>query len=87
MRETEKLDGILNERKIYGEYEDVAAMNIDAINVYNSRPEYARNLSKTEQSSLLMILHKLSRVCCGTEYSQDHWDDIANYARLVKEDR
>lgn len=85
MTSTEKLDNIINERKVYGDYEDLAAMCVRATEVYNDRPVYARALSNTEKTTLYMILHKLCRICCGTEYSQDHWDDIANYARLVKE--
>lgn len=85
MTDLKKLDDIVKQRKIYGDYEDVAKMSVslrEAIRL--NRPEYSRNLSETEIESAFMILHKLARVFCGTEYCQDHWDDIANYARIVK---
>lgn len=85
MTDLKKLDNIIDKRKTYGEYEDVAKMSVafrEAIR--NNRPSYCRDVSDTEIESAFMILHKLARVFCGTEYNQDHWDDIANYARIVK---
>lgn len=35
--------------------------------------------------ALDMILHKIGRIVAGDPSVQDHWDDIAGYARLVSQ--
>jgi len=40
----------------------------------------------TALESLDMILHKIGRIIAGQWDHQDHWDDIAGYAKLVNGD-
>ena len=40
-------------------------------------------LSSTQRESVDMILHKLGRIVAGDPSFQDHWDDIAGYARIA----
>jgi hypothetical protein len=35
--------------------------------------------------ALEMIAHKIGRILSGDPNHQDHWDDIAGYAKLVSE--
>lgn len=41
------------------------------------------NLSPDQQESLDMICHKIGRVLAGDPNFDDHWIDIAGYAKLV----
>lgn len=41
------------------------------------------NLTEYQKESLDLILHKVSRIVSGDPDHQDHWDDIAGYAKLV----
>ena len=40
-------------------------------------------LSPTQYESLEMILHKIGRIIAGDADFQDHWDDIAGYAKIA----
>ncbi len=39
-------------------------------------------LSTRHKESLDMILHKIGRIMSGNPNFNDHWDDIAGYAKL-----
>jgi hypothetical protein len=40
-------------------------------------------LIPAQREALDMIAHKIGRILAGNPHYQDHWDDIAGYARLV----
>jgi hypothetical protein len=44
-------------------------------------------LSPTQRESVDMILHKIGRIVAGDASFQDHWDDIAGYARIANGQR
>jgi hypothetical protein len=44
-------------------------------------------LSSTQRESIDMILHKIGRIVAGDASFQDHWDDIAGYARIANGQR
>ena len=43
------------------------------------------DLTPIEREAIDMICHKLARIVCGNPHFQDHWDDIAGYAKLVSD--
>lgn len=45
----------------------------------------AKLLSCSHQEALDMILHKIGRIVAGDANFNDHWDDIAGYAKLASE--
>lgn len=44
-----------------------------------------KKLSAQQKESLHMIAHKVGRILAGNPDHQDHWDDIAGYAKLVSQ--
>lgn len=40
-------------------------------------------LTFTQKESIDMILHKIGRIIAGEASFQDHWDDIAGYAKIA----
>ena len=40
------------------------------------------NLTDMQHESIEMILHKIGRIVAGNSSFQDHWDDIAGYAKI-----
>lgn len=42
-------------------------------------------LSCSHQEALDMIVHKIGRIVAGNANFNDHWDDIAGYAKLASE--
>jgi hypothetical protein len=44
-----------------------------------------RRLEHDMQESLDMIAHKIGRILSGNPNYNDHWDDIAGYAKLVSQ--
>jgi len=43
-------------------------------------------LTPVQRESLDMIAHKIGRILTGNPNHQDHWDDIAGYARLASKE-
>jgi len=43
-------------------------------------------LTDTQKESLDMILHKIGRIVAGESGFQDHWDDVAGYAKIARAD-
>lgn len=41
------------------------------------------SLSHQQRESLEMILHKIGRIVAGNPNENDHWDDIAGYAKIA----
>lgn len=83
MKTTEE---ILTERETtHGSFADHAHMTQglkEFMEMYGKN--YIQNkLTSEMKESLEMIAHKIGRILSGDPFVQDHWDDIAGYAKLV----
>lgn len=82
MRSTET---ILAERgKTHGDFTDNAEI-MQAIKMLMRDTRNWPNLSLVQREALEMIAHKIGRILSGNPNIQDHWDDIAGYAKLASE--
>ena len=59
------------------------AHTIQTLKFYVRGHEGWDRLNSAQQESLEMILHKIGRILEGNPNVEDHWDDIAGYAKLV----
>lgn len=77
--------------KQHGEYIDHATVTQSLKQIVrthcnvNSGYRSYEQLSMIQQESIDMILHKIGRIIAGDPNHQDHWDDIAGYAKLVSQ--
>lgn len=79
----DSIDTILNERnRAHGDYTTQATIAQDIKDTVRSGPNY-NNLSPSHREALEMIAVKMARILSGNPNHQDHWDDIAGYARLA----
>lgn len=89
--QNDKVGTILAERgKSHGDFTDHARCTQRLKQVVKEEREKAHGsgpgaLSPVYQEALDMILHKIGRIVAGTPDFNDHWDDIAGYARLVSD--
>lgn len=82
---TDDIKTILAERgKSHGDFTDNARISQNLKHIVRSDAGYLK-LSSVQKESIDMILHKIARVVVGNPDFQDHWDDIAGYAKLVSE--
>jgi hypothetical protein len=80
---TTSIDDILTQRgKTHGDYKDHASIT-QMLKQMMRRGKNWPTLYMTEQETLDMIAHKIGRILAGDPHFQDHWDDIAGYAKLV----
>ena len=42
----------------------------------------SNNMNMSQTEALEMIMHKIGRILAGSPHHNDHWDDIAGYAKL-----
>jgi hypothetical protein len=79
------IETILSERrKTHGDFYDHAniTQNIKQI-MWGARDSIPwANLSNEHREALEMIAHKMGRILAGNPDINDHWDDIAGYAKL-----
>lgn len=83
---------ILNEKEmIHGDFVDTARISqrlkdvmYDEINHRMGRRS-GTSLSYVQLESLNQICMKISRIISGDPDEEEHWDDIAGYAKLVSE--
>jgi hypothetical protein len=74
---------ILNERgKTHGDYSDHSRITQAMKRTMYAQANW-RLLSDDMRETLEMVAHKIGRVLAGNPNHQDHWDDIAGYAKLV----
>ena len=74
---------ILEERgKTHGRDSEHAAITQLTKSLWKAHPGWTR-LTPSQCEALDMIAHKVGRVLAGNPHFQDHWDDIAGYAKLV----
>jgi len=76
---------LLAERgKTHGDFTNHAQVTQMLKDVMFSQPTY-QGLSQVQKEALEMIQHKVGRILAGNPDHQDHWDDIAGYAKLVSD--
>lgn len=79
---TEELLG--TREKTHGDFTNHSAITMALKAVMEEQPNW-RKLSDVQKESLHMIQHKVGRILAGNPDHQDHWDDIAGYAKLVSD--
>lgn len=83
---------LLSERgKTHGDFADHARITQllkDTIKIELVRRHHRQQprLTATQKESIDMILHKIGRIVAGESGFQDHWDDIAGYAKIARAD-
>jgi hypothetical protein len=76
---------LLAERgKTHGKFSEHADITQSLKRIFNYWT-HARDdlLTDSQREALDMIAHKIGRILAGDPNYQDHWDDIAGYAKLV----
>lgn len=80
---TDETDILLAERgKTHGDFTEHAEVTQYLKDTMRSFAGWHR-MTPAMKESADMIAHKLGRILAGTPAYNDHWDDIAGYARLV----
>ena len=80
---------LLKERqRTHGNFADHAACTQDLKHVFRMHVELREaanrpQLTRRHIESIEMILHKIGRIVAGDPYYDDHWDDIAGYAKIA----
>jgi len=80
METTEQL--LVERHKTHGSFKD----NAQTMQALKRICHVSRNwgmMNDVRKESVEMICHKLGRILSGDPSFQDHWDDIAGYAKLV----
>lgn len=80
-------DALLAERaKTHGSYRVHAEVTQALKAVIEAAPDHKfQQLSPSHREALHMIVHKIGRIMAGNPDYNDHWDDIAGYAKLASE--
>lgn len=80
---TDTTQALLNERgKTHGSFASNAYISQHLKQFYRSQPGYG-NLNAEQREALDMFAAKICRILSGQPDFNDHWDDIAGYARLA----
>ncbi|MFA6159364.1 MAG: DUF6378 domain-containing protein [Candidatus Paceibacterota bacterium] len=78
-----EIQDILNERqKTHGDYREHAHVTQELKDIMRNHSGWDR-LSAIQRESLDMFAHKIGRILSGNPAFEDHWDDIAGYAKLI----
>ncbi len=76
-------EDLLRERgKTHGSFEDNAYVAQGMKNIIRNSAGFAK-LNDVQVEALDFICSKIGRIMSGQPGFQDHWDDIAGYAKLV----
>lgn len=76
---------IENKQKENGPFGTQARLSRQLKAVMN-RSEYWGELTYCQQEALDMIAHKIARILAGSAANKDHWEDIAGYAQIARDD-
>lgn len=85
---TDIVELVSERKKTHGSFEDHARITQELKYIlhkehserhFRSQPP----LTDRQLESLEMIAHKIGRIVAGDASFQDHWDDIAGYARIA----
>ena len=81
---TSTTEAIVNEKeKTHGSYYFTAELTNSLQEVVElSLRRTNKKLSPIQTNAIQMILLKIARICVGDCNYQDHWDDIAGYAKI-----
>lgn len=82
---TDTTDKLLEERaKTHGSFIVHAQTTQSLKRVIRTQRKYAAQceMSDEHREAIDMILHKIGRIMAGNADFNDHWDDIAGYAKL-----
>ena len=78
-------DQVLAERKsTHGDFCDHARVTQNLKAMMRSSPNWDK-LTSIQREALEMIQHKVGRILSGNPSHNDHWDDIAGYAKITSE--
>lgn len=73
---------LLNEReKTHGSFETHARVT-QTLKSFMAKENVYDKCNPRQCEAIDMILHKLGRIAAGNPNFEDHWDDIAGYAKL-----
>lgn len=87
MSEMTATETLLAERgKTHGDFRYHAAVTRELKRAFMRTVLRKKQLTDVQLEAVDMILHKLGRIAAGDPNFQDHWDDIAGYAKLVSQD-
>lgn len=79
-------DPLLQEReKTHGSFQRNAEISQGIKNIYTHAGQDYTHIHPVFKESLDMIALKISRIVSGQHMFEDHWDDIAGYAKLSSE--
>lgn len=86
MTSTEQL--VADRKTTHGSFDDHARITqmlkaVIEAEKYERSARGQRHLTPTQAESIDMILHKIGRIIAGEASFQDHWDDIAGYAKIA----
>ena len=77
------VETILSERgSTHGNFTDNSSVSQHIKDVIRAAPNW-KDLRPDQKESLDMIAHKIGRILAGKSDFQDHWDDLAGYAKLT----
>lgn len=68
----------------HGEYAEHARATQHTMRLWEAERNWP-TLSNMQKETLHMIAHKVGRILTGNPDVEDHWDDIAGYARLISQ--
>ena len=81
----DSIDAILAVRRTqHGDFTDHARVTQNLKAMAKNHTNWHK-LSAIQIEAIEMILHKIGRILSGNPDHQDHWDDIAGYAKLVSQ--
>jgi len=76
-------DDIIKKRTpVHGEYTENSRCTWEIMRAMMQERNWS-TLDDKQKHSLYMIVHKIARIVTGDPDYEDHWDDIAGYAKLV----
>jgi len=78
-------EAILEERgKTHGKFSEHARITQNLKYIMQLEDDrWENHLTNSQCEALDMIAHKIGRILAGNPNHEDHWDDIAGYAKLV----
>lgn len=80
---TEKL--IAERHNQHGDWREQALLAYNLKTLMHSNPHWSM-LPPSKAEALDMIATKISRIISGNYSNEDHWDDIAGYVMLAKQE-
>lgn len=73
---------LLERSKTHGDFIQNSAVAQDLKRIMRRQPNWDL-LNASQAEALDMIAHKIGRILAGDPKFQDHWDDLAGYAKLA----